>query len=151
MQPQFEGLQVHRNEGRLSGSFDLSGADMARVRYGERLVLVCVTDVTDFRVHDDKTSGDTVSTWKFTPADVALVRDDQMVEHLAHALYLQGVDPQLPLSGPPQTPVSTSPASQPTSPQVSGDGVDNQARSSTVPSSRSETGVDPVLASFLSE
>lgn len=83
--------EVHVNEGRVMGRFELPPADMQHIRYQGRVVLVLVADANEVTIKDTK-DGDTQALWKFTGVDAAIVRDEKMKEHLANVLYLDGLE-----------------------------------------------------------
>jgi hypothetical protein len=91
IQEQLPGLNVHINEGRVTGTFELPPADMEHIRYQGRVMLVLVADAMAISVKDTK-DGDTKASWTFKGVDAAIVRDEGMVDHLARTLYLDGLD-----------------------------------------------------------
>lgn len=91
MNEQLPGLQVHINEGRVTGTFELPPADMQHIRYQGRVVLVLVADVMSISVKDTK-EGDTKASWTFKGVDAAIVRDEGTRNRLAQSLYLDGLD-----------------------------------------------------------
>jgi hypothetical protein len=91
IQEQLPGLNVHINEGRVSGTFELPPADMQHIRYQGRVVLVLVADADAISIKDTK-DGDTKASWTFKGVDAAIVRDQGMVDHLARTLHLDGLE-----------------------------------------------------------
>lgn len=90
IQEQLPGLNVHINEGRVTGTFELPPADMQHIRYQGRVVLVLVADAMAISVKDTK-DGDTKASWTFKGVDAAIVSDPNMVDHLGRTLYLDGL------------------------------------------------------------
>ncbi len=88
------GLKVHEHEGKFADGFELPPADLAAVNYDGRTMLVVVADVgAPLKVTQDKDGINKVH-WTFHVADVAIVRDEGMREHLSKTLHVHadGVD-----------------------------------------------------------
>lgn len=87
MTDQLPGVSVHVNEGRLNGIFELPPADMPYISYQGRVMLVLLADAVKVTIGDTK-DGETKASWVFKAVDAAVVREDNMRDHLANALYL---------------------------------------------------------------
>lgn len=96
MSEQLPGVNIHVHEGRVTGNFELPPAEMQQVSYGGRVVLVLVADVSKVNIADTR-EGDTKASWTFKAVDAGVVRDPSMKDHLANVLYLDGLEPTLPL------------------------------------------------------
>lgn len=89
MSEQLPGVdRIDMHEGRLTGAFDLTRADMAQVRYEGRVMVCLVADIVSPLGIVTTKDGDIKAKWTLKPVDVALVRDPGMQAHLGRALSI---------------------------------------------------------------